>query len=43
MMCRNRIVLGSDAYAAITAKFDALRIEYEAGSAVAQSTDFAPQ
>ena len=37
----HRIVLGSDAYAAITAKLDALRIEYEAGSAVAQSTDFA--
>jgi NAD(P)-dependent dehydrogenase (short-subunit alcohol dehydrogenase family) len=36
-----RIVLGSDAYAAITAKLEALRIEYQAGSAVAQSTDFA--
>ena len=37
----HRIVLGSDAHAAITAKLDALRSEYEAGSAVAQSTDFA--
>jgi short-subunit dehydrogenase len=37
----HRIVLGRDAYAAIAAKLDALRIEYEEGSAVAQSTDFA--
>jgi hypothetical protein len=29
--------------AAVTAKLDALRIEYEAGSAVARSTDFASQ
>src|ERR1700687_560741 len=37
----HRIVLGGDAYAAIIAKLDALRIEYEAGSAIAHSTDFA--
>jgi NAD(P)-dependent dehydrogenase (short-subunit alcohol dehydrogenase family) len=36
----HRVVLGSDAYAAITAKLEALRIEYQEGLAVAQSTDF---
>jgi NAD(P)-dependent dehydrogenase (short-subunit alcohol dehydrogenase family) len=39
----HRIVLGKDAYAVITQKLDALRTEYEAGSAVAQSTDFVSQ
>jgi NAD(P)-dependent dehydrogenase (short-subunit alcohol dehydrogenase family) len=39
----HRIVLGSDAYAAITAKLHELLREYEAGCAVAHSTDFAPQ
>ncbi len=39
----HRIVLGSDAYAAITAKLHELLIEYESGCAVAHSTDFASQ
>jgi NAD(P)-dependent dehydrogenase (short-subunit alcohol dehydrogenase family) len=39
----HRIVLGSDAYAAITAKLHQLLIEYESACAVAHSTDFASQ
>jgi short-subunit dehydrogenase len=39
----HRIVLGSDAYAAITAKLRELLIEYESGCAIARSTDFASQ
>jgi NAD(P)-dependent dehydrogenase (short-subunit alcohol dehydrogenase family) len=39
----HRIVLGSDAYAAITAKLHQLLIEYESVCAVAHSTDFASQ
>jgi NAD(P)-dependent dehydrogenase (short-subunit alcohol dehydrogenase family) len=39
----HRVVLGSDAYAAITAKLRELLIEYESGCAVAHSTDFASQ
>jgi hypothetical protein len=39
----HRIVLGSDAYTAITAKVHQLLIEYESLCAVAHSTDFASQ
>jgi NAD(P)-dependent dehydrogenase (short-subunit alcohol dehydrogenase family) len=35
-----RIVFGSDAYGAITAKVQALQTEYEAGQSIAISTDF---
>jgi NAD(P)-dependent dehydrogenase (short-subunit alcohol dehydrogenase family) len=36
----HRVVLGSDAYSAITSKLEALQTEYKAGHTIAYSTDF---